>query len=216
MGFAHVTRRSLNLDDLAQSSLTLWLPRISTRTTYNASNGAEQNESLLSTMFTLVVLLIIFVPQCIAFFRFGRRPSGSRVDMEGIMSLGELNDDVLYMICSFINEGPCNFTGVKRHKPHLDSFSRTNHRLRHLSMPMLFRNIAIKGGWDDAMRAVEQMEVCPAIARNARFAASCQASYSIHWLTLHDRSLKFHMWVNEEKSYPPPQSVAPRLCTRLH
>ncbi|EON63963.1 hypothetical protein W97_03192 [Coniosporium apollinis CBS 100218] len=109
------------------------------------------------------------------------------------MSLSDLNDDVLYMICSFIDEGPCNFRGVRRHKPHLDSFSRTNHRLRHLSMPMLFRNIAIKGGWDDAIRAVGLMEVCPAIARNAR-------------------SLKFHMWVNEEKSYPPPQSVVPRLA----
>ena len=60
------------------------------------------------------------------------------------LTLNDLNDDVLYEICSFVNVLTTDFNGSLG-PVSLKNLSLVNKHLRELSAPILFRNVRIIG-----------------------------------------------------------------------
>ena len=75
-----------------------------------------------------------------------------------------LNLDVLKNICDTIAEDPIDGDIVKS----FDGLSKTNHLLREISLPALFRTIAIRGSWDDALNRLTEMQDRPDLSRYTR------------------------------------------------
>ena len=78
-----------------------------------------------------------------------------------------LNLDVLKIICDFITEDAIDGDIVKS----LDGLSKTNHLLRELCLPVLFRAIAIVGSWDDALKRLTEMQDSTVLDRYTRLAS---------------------------------------------
>ena len=72
-----------------------------------------------------------------------------------------LNLDVLRNICDMICEDQIDGDIVKS----FDGLSRTNHLLRELSLPALFRTITIRGSWDNAIEKLAKMQNCPTLGK---------------------------------------------------
>ena len=75
-----------------------------------------------------------------------------------------LNLDVLKNICDIIAEDPIDGDIVKS----FDGLSRTSRLLRELSLPALFRTIAIRGSWGGALKGLTGRRNCAALSRYTR------------------------------------------------
>ena len=76
-----------------------------------------------------------------------------------------LNLDVLKTICDVVEQSPREDSVFNA----LDGLSRTNHLLRNLTLPSLFRTITIRGEWDTALERVGEMRGCSLLPEYVRF-----------------------------------------------
>jgi hypothetical protein len=102
------------------------------------------------------------------------------------VSLDNLNEDVLRIICSFTNDikekarddslssdglvMPGQYPSDLRDRSlsAIRSLSMTNKSFRNLATPWLFHSLKIDGGWKQASDALRTLENCPAALAQAR------------------------------------------------
>ena len=78
--------------------------------------------------------------------------------------ISRLNLDVLKIIYDIIIEDAIDGDIVKS----LDGLSKTNHLLRELCLPALFRATAVVGNWDNALKRLTAMQSSPILDCYAR------------------------------------------------
>lgn len=109
------------------------------------------------------------------------------VELNGTtVSLDNLNNDVLHVLCALVNElddkapddpkAPDGPAMPGQYQPDfreqgmsaLRILSMTSRRFRNLTSPLLFKNIKIDGNWEKASRGLQVVENCPAALQQAR------------------------------------------------
>jgi hypothetical protein len=103
------------------------------------------------------------------------------------VSLDHLNEDVLHIICFFVDgidekvhddnlssDGPVipgQYPLVLRDQGFsaLRSLSMTNKHFRNLAAPWLFSSLKVDGGWKKASRALQILENCPTALAQVRY-----------------------------------------------
>ena len=76
-----------------------------------------------------------------------------------------LNLDVLKYLCDVLAQISREDSAIKI----FDGLSRTNHLMRVLCLPFLFRTVTIRGNWENASTKVEEMRRSSVIDEYIRF-----------------------------------------------
>jgi hypothetical protein len=103
------------------------------------------------------------------------------------VSLDNLNDDILHIICSYVkdlrdkapdDDKPADGPGMPGRYPSeergqsisaLRRWSVMNKRLRDLTVPWLFRNVKVDGNWRKAAWGLKVLESCPGALKQIRY-----------------------------------------------
>ena len=96
-----------------------------------------------------------------------QRPTALPTSKPSSILLTDLPLEILRLICDAIPEQCPDGIDLPHFKP-IDGLSRTNRMFRELSLPILFRTIAIRGDWGRAYKCILEMERPPDVARYIR------------------------------------------------
>jgi len=104
------------------------------------------------------------------------------MENRGPPTLDTLHVNVLREICQMVDEAraPSDFVNpeFEGQKP-LAPLSKTSQFLRDVSIPDLFREVEIRGGWIQISKKLDKLKNCPAVTHYTKYATSPNLNHEL-------------------------------------